>query len=229
MQFPQKHLYEFGPFRLDTIKRLLWREGEAVPLTSKSFETLLALIESRGEILDKDELLARDWPDTVVEEKNLTINISTLRKALGESPQDHHYIVTVPGRGYRFVADVREIPMESDDLIVQASRVSVVVEEERDYFNGRAALPALLPGTRALRPSRMWKVAAVTALVAAVLTGVWRSRILQPDRPAAIKTLAVLPFRSWARIWREGWWYCAARSSSTRSPRSSACSSQTIT
>src|SRR2546421_726916 len=104
-----QEIYEFGCFRLDAGKRLLWREGELVPLTSKSFETLLALVERRGELLDKDELLNRVWPNTVVEEKNLTINISTLRKALGESPQEHRYIVTVPGRGYRFVAEVNEI------------------------------------------------------------------------------------------------------------------------
>src|SRR5438093_1666783 len=123
-------IYEFGAFRLDAVKRLLWREGEMVPLTAKSFETLLALIESRGEILDKDALLNRVWPDTVVEEKNLTISISALRKALGESPQEHRYIVTVPGRGYRFVAEVREVADGEAELMVRQSKVSVVVEEE---------------------------------------------------------------------------------------------------
>src|SRR5436190_3080331 len=127
-----QQFYEFGCFRLDTVKRLLWREGELVPLTSKGFETLLALIEGRGEVLDKDELLSRIWPDTVVEEKNLTINISNLRKALGESPQDHHYIVTVPGRGYRFVADVREVIEGESELVVQQSKLNVVVQEEDD-------------------------------------------------------------------------------------------------
>src|SRR5262245_54524520 len=103
------HVYEFGPFRLDPVKRLLWREGEPVAVTSKCFETLLVLVESRGEVLDKDAFFTRVWPDAVVEEKNLTINISTLRKLLGESPQEHRYIVTVPGRGYRFVAEVRQV------------------------------------------------------------------------------------------------------------------------
>src|SRR5436190_16348577 len=136
-----QQFYEFGCFRLDTVKRLLWREGELVPLTSKGFETLLALIEGRGEVLDKDELLNRVWPDTVVEEKNLTINVSNLRKALGESPQDHHYIVTVPGRGYRFVADVREVAEgDSEVVLLQQSRLSLVVEEdvvEEDEDNGQ--------------------------------------------------------------------------------------------
>jgi DNA-binding winged helix-turn-helix (wHTH) protein len=127
-----QRVYEFGAFRLDAVKRLLWRAGEPVPLTSKSFETLLALVESQGEILDKGALLDRVWPDTIVEEKNLTINISALRKALGESPQEHRYIVTVPGRGYRFVAEVRDVTEGGAELLVQQSKVRVVVEEEEE-------------------------------------------------------------------------------------------------
>ena len=100
--------YEFGPFGLDVDKRLLRRDGIPVPLAPKALETLLALIECRDRVVTKDELLQRIWGDTVVEEGGLTRNISILRKALGEKPDDHHYVVTVPGRGYRFVADVRE-------------------------------------------------------------------------------------------------------------------------
>src|SRR5262245_27712092 len=105
--FP-KHFYEFGPFRIDTVKRLLLRDGEPVALKSKCFEMLLALVEARGQVLEKDELMRRVWPDTIVEESNITVYISTLRKALHENPQEHRYIVTVPGRGYSFVAEVRE-------------------------------------------------------------------------------------------------------------------------
>ena len=94
--------------RLDVDKRLLRRDAEPVPLAPKALETLLALIECRDRVVTKDELLQRIWGDTVVEEGGLTRNISILRKALGEKPDDHHYVVTVPGRGYRFVADVRE-------------------------------------------------------------------------------------------------------------------------
>jgi len=99
--------YEFGPFRLDRVKRLLWCDGEVVSLSPKAFDTLLALIEKRGELLDKDTLMQTLWPDSFVEEANLTVKISQLRRALGELPHEHQYIVTVPGRGYRFVADVR--------------------------------------------------------------------------------------------------------------------------
>ena len=97
--------YQFGPFRLQVDRRRLLRDGEPVALAPKALETLLALVEQRDRVLTKDELLQRIWGDTVVEEGGLARNISVLRKALGESPDDHRYIVTVPGRGYRFVAD----------------------------------------------------------------------------------------------------------------------------
>ena len=100
--------YEFGPFCLDGNKKLLWRDSEPVALTPKVLDTLLTLIELRDRVVTKDELLERVWRGTVVEEGGLARNISILRKALGEKPDQHTYIVTVPGKGYRFVADVRE-------------------------------------------------------------------------------------------------------------------------
>ena len=100
--------YEFGPFSVDAGRRLLLRNGEPVPLAPKVLETLLVLIENRERVLSKDELLRQVWGDTIVEEGGLTRNVSVLRKALGEKPEDHQYIVTVPARGYRFVAEVRD-------------------------------------------------------------------------------------------------------------------------
>ena len=111
-----KRLFEFGTFVLDPQKRLLLREGQPVSLTPKAFEVLLALAESNGEVLSKEDLMRLVWPDTVVEEGNLSRNISTLRKALGESPTDHRYIVTVSGRGYRFVGELRGPWHESAQL-----------------------------------------------------------------------------------------------------------------
>jgi len=105
-------VYVFGPFALETARRLLLRNQEVVPLTSKAFETLLALVKNARTILGKDELLRSVWPDMVVEESNLTQTIFMLRKALGDTVRDHRYIVTVPKRGYGFVADVRELPEE---------------------------------------------------------------------------------------------------------------------
>ena len=101
--------YEFGPFRLLPLERLLQRNGENIALTPKVFETLLIFVRHRGKLLPKDELMKMIWPDTTVEEGNLTQNIFVLRKILGENPRDHQYLVTVPLQGYCFVANVREI------------------------------------------------------------------------------------------------------------------------
>jgi DNA-binding winged helix-turn-helix (wHTH) protein/tetratricopeptide (TPR) repeat protein len=110
MPTPQAHVYEFGDFRLDASKSLLLRgEDEVVPLTRKVFDTLLYLVERGGAVIDKDELMRMIWPDTVVEENNLSQNISALRRVLGENRGEHRYILTVQGRGYRFVADVKTL------------------------------------------------------------------------------------------------------------------------
>jgi DNA-binding winged helix-turn-helix (wHTH) protein/TolB-like protein/Flp pilus assembly protein TadD len=106
--------YEFGDFRLDSTKRVLLREGATVPLTPKCFDVLLLLVSRRGQIVSKDELMTRVWPDTIVEENNLNVNVSLLRKTLGEKPNDHRFIVTVPGSGYQFVAEVRLIDGENN-------------------------------------------------------------------------------------------------------------------
>ena len=98
--------FTFGPFQLDLREQRLLRGGEAVPLTLKAFELLRVLVENRGHLLTKEELLRRVWPDAVVEENNLTVTMSALRKALDEGPTDRQYIETVPRRGYRFVADL---------------------------------------------------------------------------------------------------------------------------
>src|SRR4030095_14327711 len=100
--------FEFGPFRLDTEERRLLRDGRPVPLTPKVFETLVLLVERAGRLIQKDELMQALWPDSFVEEANLTNNIWTLRTALGDSPTDK-YIETVPKRGYRFVAEVHPV------------------------------------------------------------------------------------------------------------------------
>ncbi len=101
--------FTFGAFQLDIAHRLLTHDGgPVVPLTPKAFELLLVLVESEGRLLTKAELMNRMWPDSFVEEGNLTQTVSVLRKALGENLRQHHYIVTVPGQGYRFVADVHE-------------------------------------------------------------------------------------------------------------------------
>ena len=106
--------YEFDNFRIDSGKRLLSNCGpEPITLTPKIFDTLLYLVSHHATVIDKDELMSAIWPDTIVEENNLNKNISVLRRVLGENPGDHRYIVTVAGRGYKFVADVRRIDNET--------------------------------------------------------------------------------------------------------------------
>ncbi|MBC7930272.1 MAG: tetratricopeptide repeat protein [Rubrivivax sp.] len=110
MSEEKPHLYEFGPFRLDAAKHLLFRNGEMVPLTPKVFDTLRVLVERSGEQVTKDQLMSAVWEDAIVEETNLTTNVSHLRKALGEKKNEHQYILTIPGEGYRFVAAVKAVP-----------------------------------------------------------------------------------------------------------------------
>src|ERR1700730_15487279 len=100
--------YVFGDFRLDHTQRwlMLKADGRVLPLTAKAFDTLLYFVQHRGEPLDKATLMKAIWPNVVVEENNLNQNISVLRRLLADSRDEHRFIVTVPGRGYRFVADV---------------------------------------------------------------------------------------------------------------------------
>jgi TolB-like protein/cytochrome c-type biogenesis protein CcmH/NrfG len=127
MEREQIKAYEFGPFRVLPTERRVLRDGEVVPLTPKVFDTLLALVKNSGRLVAKDELMKMIWQDSFVEEGNLTQNIFILRKTLGESPHDHQYIVTIPGQGYRFVAEVREVPRSPRDRHPPES----TIEDER--------------------------------------------------------------------------------------------------
>src|SRR5216684_8441856 len=100
-----KRLYEFGAFRLDPSERILVSHGKRIPLPPRAFDTLVILVQRSGRVLTKDELIETIWPDTFVEENNLTQQISALRRALGES----EFIETVPKLGYRFTPEVREV------------------------------------------------------------------------------------------------------------------------
>src|SRR5215475_9598556 len=124
-----KQVYGFGPFRLDAEKQTLLRDGEPVALAPKAFQLLLTLVRNGTETVSKDQLMKSVWPDTFVEETNLTRNVFALRKALGESEQNR-YIVTVPGRGYRFAEGVRLMPdVELSIVAASQSKVQVEVKE----------------------------------------------------------------------------------------------------
>jgi len=125
------HIYRFGDFELDAAERVLKRDGEIVPLPLKPFEVLLVLVEKRGSVVSKEELMKRVWPDSFVEEANLARHIYMLRQTLGESVKGaagkHHYIQTIPGRGYRFACEV------------EIGHLATGVEEQR-VFNGDEAI-----------------------------------------------------------------------------------------
>ncbi len=108
--------YLFGPFQLDITRRLLLRDGEIVQVTPKSLEILTLLIENPGKVVEKDQIIERVWPDTSADDNNLTVNISALRKALGENPPHHRYIITHPGRGYSFIVKVTKSDDKSSSI-----------------------------------------------------------------------------------------------------------------
>jgi len=134
MSHEPNRIYEFGPFRLEGAEHLLLRNGEAVPLQPKAFELLLILVKHHGHLLGKDELLKAIWPDTIVEEVNLANNISILRKALGAGANGQRFIETVPRRGYRFVAPVRELT--GDERKLSGNRYTDNFEAYQLYVKG---------------------------------------------------------------------------------------------
>jgi DNA-binding winged helix-turn-helix (wHTH) protein/tetratricopeptide (TPR) repeat protein len=133
-------IYEFDGFRVEAIQHRLLYQGQQVPLKPKILDLLLFLIERRGELIVKDELMKKIWPDTIVEENNITVSMSMLRKILGEDREHPKFIETVARRGYRFVADVIEVPQEQTP--VRASRQSSYsTEPEDDPIDSLAVLP----------------------------------------------------------------------------------------
>ena len=187
MSSPEKHLFEFGPFRLDAKEHLLLRDGEPVPLEPKVFDTLLLLIRNSGHLLEKDELLNKVWPDAVIEEGSLTRNISTLRRVLGDGENGLRYIETVPTRGYRFVASVRELGDESLDS-VRGDQV------ENPDANSKGPPPPTLAESVVINIKRYKSVAIVIAIgiviAIAMVSYLRRFRI----NKARLNSVAILPF-----------------------------------
>ena len=195
MNEAQTHVYEFGDFRIDAAKRLLLkRDGERVPLTPKAFDTLLYLVEHSGTLLDKDELLKAVWADTIVEENNLNQHISTLRRVLGEKRDEHQYILTVPGRGYRFVADVSTHTNGDEQQKVGEDQPALDEKQAKESNAGAASQL----DQRAGKPHRnVWLgllagIVTVGLVVAALYF--WRART-KPASVSSIRTIAVLPFK----------------------------------
>src|SRR5713226_3803332 len=133
MNRPVNHFYEFDQFRIDVTERLLLNEGTPLALPPKAFDILLALVQQSGHVLERQQLIETVWPDTFIEENNLTQYISALRRTLGDDRHGQRYIETVARRGYRFLAPVTQVRDEGPELIVEnRARVRVVVREEKE-------------------------------------------------------------------------------------------------
>ncbi len=179
-------LYELGPFRVDTLKRRLKRGDEDLELTPKAFEILVVLIERAGQLVEKDDLMRVVWPDTVVEESNLAQQISTLRKALGETADHPEYIVTIPRRGYRLVVPVRQTTsgVESSEVnkgngtgtpLSNSSGATIAIDTHADLT--ASGVGSERAGWRRVRTWQLLTLAAVTGLI-----GLAVAYFRQPDR-----------------------------------------------
>jgi TolB-like protein/DNA-binding winged helix-turn-helix (wHTH) protein len=217
METPVANLYEFGEFQLDTGKRLLRRlDGTPVPLTSRVFDTLLYMVRHHDAVLDKERIMEAVWPDSIVEENNLAQAISKLRQVFGETPGSHSYIVTVPGRGYRFVADVNERaegavskPNAARGIAEQTVQESLPeAPDETKPALGTFLEPTIERHPLSSKTAWLWAAAAISAIAILATLSLVRHRNLPADTRAPIspaqglpvstpipeKSVAVLPF-----------------------------------
>jgi len=193
-------VYEFGPFRLDAKRRLLWRDDAPVQLTPRVFDTLRVLVEHGRNGVSKDDLMREVWGETIVEETNLTTNISLLRKALGERRDEHSYIVTLPGEGYRFVAEVYQAPAGQVPVVIhERTRTAVTIEEEEEERSDEPVFRSREDRLRLPKPRRLFRkwfygAGACVLIVGAIGYFFW-SRRKTAIPPARISSIAILPFK----------------------------------
>jgi DNA-binding winged helix-turn-helix (wHTH) protein/TolB-like protein/Flp pilus assembly protein TadD len=209
MRVKTKHFYEFGGFRIDMIDRLLLRDSDIIPLAPKAFDLLLTLVENSGHVLSKDELMKQVWPDSFVEEANLSHHVFTLRKALGEEKNGAKFIETIPRRGYRFVADVTEVEDPSQDLVVAEHMRSHIVIEEVEETNTvsqaietepRRAASGLVGNESAesrfnLKALLPWVVSFMFITLSAIVYFLVAGKPTPQTSSPALKSIAVLPFK----------------------------------
>ena len=196
MGLKTKPVYEFERFRLDPTQHLLLNDGKPVSLTPKAFELLTILLENSGRLLTKDELMRKLWPDSFVEEANLTVNISALRKALGDSQDGQQFIETVPKHGYRFSAAVTEVGKESEST--RRSKIAVLQPMGKPADSTVEVLP-MKPGSKS-RP-RMIGIAVLILGIGLAGIGYSAYRHRSTNRPPleARHRLAILPFQNLRR------------------------------
>lgn len=178
-----KQAYEFGEFRLDVRKRQLTRAGAQVPLYSKAFDLLLVLLQNSGRDLSKDELLEAVWPGQILEEANLTVTMSVVRKTLGEKASQPRFIVTLPGHGYRFVTDLEKDPADHGELIIDSETIAQVTVEEDltvDYATGTTPVRLLTEGPPSRRFSRYLLAGGALVILAIAVTSLYWWRHAKP-------------------------------------------------
>ena len=183
-EHPITHFYAFDNFVVDAGKSVLSREGQSVPLTPKAFEILLVLVRNPGRVLKKEELIEEVWPDAFVDENNLPRNISSLRKALGEGPAEHKYIVTLPGQGYRFVAEVRHLDSPNgaptrallESVPLEPTKLEPTITVHEDVVKSE-------PATRKPRSISLLVVCACLALALAISGYFLAQRWLHSSQP----------------------------------------------
>lgn len=167
------HILEFGPYRMDIRERSLYRGSQVVPVSPKAFDLLVVLTERRGQLVLKDDLMKLLWPDTFVEESNLAQHIFQLRKALGEKTSGSPFILTVPGRGYRFTPEVRIVADQETLLVASHARTHVVIEETAVSPEVSTSAPAFIP--------RKW-LWMIPSLLVAVALAAGIVRLRRPNR-----------------------------------------------
>jgi TolB-like protein/DNA-binding winged helix-turn-helix (wHTH) protein/Flp pilus assembly protein TadD len=192
MSAQAKVIFEFGSFRLNPAERLLLRDQASVHLPPKAFDALLVLVQNRGHLLEKDELLRKVWPDTFVEESNLAQHISVLRKALQDGEDGSRYIETVPTRGYRFIAEVRELGGITPDTTVLSR--ATPSQQPSPGVSKTGVRERIRPRHRF--PSPTYALAALALLLAVLIftLPVWKR--LHTAGPHPIQSLAVLPLQN---------------------------------
>lgn len=207
MKGENENLYVFDSFRLNILKRQLINDGQIVPLSSKAFNVLKILIAQRGDTVSKDTLMETVWFDTIVEENNLTQQISILRKALGERAGEHRFIVTIPGQGYSFIASVEEIvgdQAESELILQEYSKSSITIDicedNEESKVNDeiinnfdRSTVKFLKP-ISASPKVKLALYSSVFILLVAFCLLIYKQNY-SSDKTSP-KTIAVLPFKS---------------------------------
>jgi len=189
-------IYSFDGFIVDLNRRLLLRDGQPVQLTSKAFDLLLALVESQGRELGKEELMERVWTNQIVEDANLTVTMANLRKALGEKASDHRFIVTIPGKGYRFVAELANRDLRREFIVESKTEGLITVEEDVVGDEPQGKLIGALHSHSTGAKGRVWLGAVVLFVVLAISVAAYftwfkRATVASPQ----IRSIAVLPFK----------------------------------